>query len=317
MTALFFRPSSRKSSKRSNLEKGPKRRSTNSLKHRKGKTRKKKTSARSKWFLCSICRMKNTRNKTRRCRRCHAAYEMQRLAKQTPKQRADRLKRARENYARRMTPELRKVIRERAKIYSARWRKKNPLTKAQREERALYCREWRRRTGWKATREKRLRDGIQRKIRYAEDKAFARRCRAADRKRYHRRKSDPKFKMARAQYARRWKSNPKNRILLNLRRRLCLAVNGVAKSDSTMRLVGCSPKKLHAHLEKQFRPGMNWNNYGRSGWTVDHIRPCALFDLTNPREQRRCFSFKNLQPLWASENSSKKHRMPLLGGPKK
>ncbi len=38
---------------------------------------------------------------------------------------------------------------------------------------------------------------------------------------------------------------------------------------------------------------------------IDHIKPCAEFDLNNPEEQKKCFHFSNLQPLWAEENISK------------
>lgn len=66
---------------------------------------------------------------------------------------------------------------------------------------------------------------------------------------------------------------------------------------------------LRAHLEPQFKPGMTWENYGRV-WHVDHIKPCALFDFTNPVEVEACFALSNLQPLWAEENKSKGDRYP-------
>ena len=50
---------------------------------------------------------------------------------------------------------------------------------------------------------------------------------------------------------------------------------------------------------------MNWLNYGRHGWHVDHIRPCASFDLSKPSEQKKCFNYKNLQPLWEEDNLAK------------
>ena len=50
---------------------------------------------------------------------------------------------------------------------------------------------------------------------------------------------------------------------------------------------------------------MSWENMGE--WHLDHIRPCASFDLTDPDQQRQCFHYSNLQPLWASDNLSKRH----------
>src|SRR5258708_6680707 len=64
-----------------------------------------------------------------------------------------------------------------------------------------------------------------------------------------------------------------------------------------------------ASLEIQFKPGMTWENYGRHGWHVDHIRPCNSFDLSDQTELRKCFHFTNLQPLWAAEKG-KSHESP-------
>ena len=70
-----------------------------------------------------------------------------------------------------------------------------------------------------------------------------------------------------------------------------------------MKLVGCNSKELKEHLESQFIEGMNWNNYGE--WHVDHIKPCAAFDLSDPIQQKECFNYTNLQPLWAKDNIRK------------
>jgi hypothetical protein len=70
-------------------------------------------------------------------------------------------------------------------------------------------------------------------------------------------------------------------------------------------------EKLFAHLEAQFRDGMSWDNYGRYGWHIDHIIPCSSFDLTDTDQQRKCFHYTNLQPLWAHENLSKGPRFEV------
>ena len=43
---------------------------------------------------------------------------------------------------------------------------------------------------------------------------------------------------------------------------------------------------------------MTWENYGKY-WHIDHIVPCYYFDLLKEEEQKRCFHYTNLQPLFA------------------
>ncbi len=88
-----------------------------------------------------------------------------------------------------------------------------------------------------------------------------------------------------------------------LSNRIYQALRGNSKSLSTMELIGCSISKLKHHLESKFKKGMSWKNYGK--WHVDHIKPCCRFDLSKPEEQRKCFHYTNLQPLWAKDNLEK------------
>ena len=75
------------------------------------------------------------------------------------------------------------------------------------------------------------------------------------------------------------------------------------KSTSCLKYIGCSIPELRSHLEKQFKQGMSWKNYPK--WHIDHIKPCAVFDLTCEEQQKECFNYTNLQPLWADENLAK------------
>jgi len=72
-------------------------------------------------------------------------------------------------------------------------------------------------------------------------------------------------------------------------------------------LTGCSIKHFLEYVESKFEHGMTWNNYGKGlkRWGVDHIKPCASFDLSKPEEQKTCFNYKNLRPMWNKDNFSK------------
>jgi len=106
-------------------------------------------------------------------------------------------------------------------------------------------------------------------------------------------------------YKERSKKDPHFKIKCRLSHRVYLALksNGIVKSKKTLKLLGCTMAELWQHLESKFQSGMTKENYGK--WHVDHIRPCASFDLTKIREQEKCFHYTNLQPLWAKDNVSK------------
>lgn len=109
------------------------------------------------------------------------------------------------------------------------------------------------------------------------------------------------FKM----YNSKRRKDPYYRLVSNLRRRLHLAVSSqnTQKVDTTFKLTGCTQKELKQHLENQFQEGMTWDNYGE--WHIDHIKPCASFDLTDKDQQRECFHYTNCKPEWESDNLSK------------
>jgi hypothetical protein len=79
------------------------------------------------------------------------------------------------------------------------------------------------------------------------------------------------------------------RMSQNLRNRVRVALKGATKSQHTLDLLGCSIEFFKSYLEAKFLPGMTWDNYGYYGWHLDHILPCDSFDLTNPKEQEKCF----------------------------
>jgi len=121
-------------------------------------------------------------------------------------------------------------------------------------------------------------------------------------------KDEEKYKIIQEKvnkYKRERRNNDEDyKILCNLRSRLRHALNGKTKSDRTLKLLGCSTEDLWNHLENLFIPGMTRENYGEV-WHLDHLKPCSIFNLEDPLEQRKCFNWKNLQPLFAIENLQK------------
>lgn len=91
-----------------------------------------------------------------------------------------------------------------------------------------------------------------------------------------------------------------------LRHRIYLALKNNTKSDKTLNLLSCSLLKFRNYLESKFTIGMSWQNQGE--WHVDHVIPCASFDLSNIEEQKVCFHYTNLQPLWAADNLKKRDK---------
>jgi hypothetical protein len=79
------------------------------------------------------------------------------------------------------------------------------------------------------------------------------------------------------------------------------------RRSATFEIVGCTPDFLRSHLEKQFKPGMTWENYG-SHWHVDHRIPLA--SGTTPEEVMGLSHWTNLQPLEALENMMKSDKLP-------
>lgn len=108
----------------------------------------------------------------------------------------------------------------------------------------------------------------------------------------------------------RYGSRPEFRMRKNIAEHLRATLRGKKGRRRWESVVGWLLADLMAHLERQFQPGMTWDNYGE--WHVDHIRPIASFDFTRNWDAAvlECWSLTNLQPLWATENRRKSSRWP-------
>lgn len=91
--------------------------------------------------------------------------------------------------------------------------------------------------------------------------------------------------------------NAQTRVLIGLKRKR------IKKSLRTHQYIGCTWDQLRFHLENQFEEGMNWDNWSKEGWHIDHKIP--ICSACNQDDLIRILHFTNLQPLWAKENLSK------------
>lgn len=108
-----------------------------------------------------------------------------------------------------------------------------------------------------------------------------------------------------------YKNNPQRKFAQRFRGRVRAEIrkSGGQKINKASQLLGCSFTELKNYLESLFQPGMSWENYGLYGWHIDHKIPCSAFDLTDLEQQKACFHFSNLQPLWAKDNLVKGNKI--------
>jgi hypothetical protein len=107
-----------------------------------------------------------------------------------------------------------------------------------------------------------------------------------------------------ALYRKRWDTDKNFKIARLLRGRLKYALknNNIIKYSHALDLLGCALGFFKKHLESQFMEGMTWQNNTKYGWHIDHIIPVCHFDLRDIEQQKKCFHWTNLQPLWADDN---------------
>lgn len=106
-------------------------------------------------------------------------------------------------------------------------------------------------------------------------------------------------------------SNPTYRITNSIRQRIYRSLKGHKNGQKWEILVGYTKSQLMQHIESQFLPDMEWDNYGE--WHIDHKRPISSFNITSTScdDFRKCWELSNLQPLWRSDNLKKGNRISL------
>ena len=104
----------------------------------------------------------------------------------------------------------------------------------------------------------------------------------------------------------RREKDPKFRLKNNLSSSISMSLKGNKHGSHWEKIVGYTLNDLIFHLEKQFTPKMNWDNYG-TYWHIDHIIPIRAFNFSNYThiDFKKCWALSNLRPLEAKYNISK------------
>ena len=118
---------------------------------------------------------------------------------------------------------------------------------------------------------------------------------------YEENKNKPEYKAKRREYDNR--RNKKQRFGRSFSGAINRALKGNKAEQHWEDLVPYNLEQLRQHLESQFTPEMNWDNYGNY-WEVDHIIPQSLFSFTTYQDEQFqiCWSLANLRPLTVVEN---------------
>lgn len=112
--------------------------------------------------------------------------------------------------------------------------------------------------------------------------------------------------------AARYAADPIHRlkVILRSRSRLAIKAQRAKKSfQSHVKILGCTVAEARQHIEAQFESWMTWENHGLHGWHIDHIKPLAAFDLSDPAQVAEAFHYTNLRPLHWRANMQKGARL--------
>lgn len=84
---------------------------------------------------------------------------------------------------------------------------------------------------------------------------------------------------------------------------LCHSIRKPKKFDLISQYLDFTYGSFLVHLELQFTPEMNWENYGEY-WEIDHIIPKQKLKYNSPEDKnfKICWSLANLRPLTVVEN---------------
>jgi hypothetical protein len=122
----------------------------------------------------------------------------------------------------------------------------------------------------------------------------------------------------RAKYRQKRKTDP----VWKLRKNISVSITNSLRENkerSCFEKLPYTVEELKQHLEKQFEPWMNWDNWGpirkytkdNPVWNIDHIIPQSTFEYESMDDEgfQKCWALINLRPLDAVKNIRKSNKI--------
>jgi hypothetical protein len=141
-------------------------------------------------------------------------------------------------------------------------------------------------------------------------RAMCKSCSSEKRKEHYQNNKEKIIKQTNNYKVEKMKIDPDFKMERYMRTRIYFAFTsrGLKKSNRTWKYIGCSSDFFRNWIEFQLYDGMTLENYGEF-WHIDHVKPCASFDLSKEEEIEECFSWKNMRPYRSDKNMKKNDKI--------
>ena len=106
------------------------------------------------------------------------------------------------------------------------------------------------------------------------------------------------------------KKDPAFKLLVRMRTRIGSAFKSksLKKDKATVKYLGCTKGFFQKWIAYQLTGDLTVENYGFV-WHIDHVKPCASYDLNEEDQAKECFNWKNCRPLLGEENLEKSDKI--------
>jgi len=101
------------------------------------------------------------------------------------------------------------------------------------------------------------------------------------------------------------KNNPQRQVAsaLRIRNRYIIKHIETVSDQVVMDALGIDRIGFKVHIEKNFEPGMTWQNHG--AWHQEHDKALSKFNLLDPKQVKIANHYTNIKPVWGLINFQK------------